>query len=296
MEAITFDVMAEIALGMRAGPEVTALLVEIQDSRNPIIDALIRRFGTEPPATRGRMKVEAAINAQLAARRNTPDTTQGHDILSYLLNARYNDGQPMSDDSIRAELLFLLMAGHTSTAASLAWAFQLILAHPQVRARIEEELAAAGDDYTDASRFEYLDAAIKETMRLRPIVPLVFRRLAIPLRVGRHLLPTGVTLAPCIHLAHRRPDSFPEPDRFLPERFLNQSVDRHIWVPFGGGYRRCLGANFALFEMRAVIGTILTAQSIELAPAASSASSLAGGRFTHAPSTQLKVIIKKFGD
>jgi cytochrome P450 len=251
---------------------------------------LARRFVSNPPVTREQRQVDAWIDAQIAARRAAPRTDARDDILDLLLRSRYADGTPMSDASIRAEIQMLLVAGHTTTADSLASAFPLILRHPEVRAQIEAEVAAAGGDYTGATGFEFLDATIKEVIRLCPIVPLVFRRLATPLTIRGRSLPAGVTLATCIHLAHRRPETYPDPDRFRPERFLGRAVDRYSWVPFGGGFRRCLGANFALFEMRVLIATMLATSRIELTRPSSSDPAQQKSRFMRAPSEELKVI------
>jgi len=293
METITFEVIAEVVLGLGPGSELTALLQALQSGRHPMIDAFARRFFSNPPAARGRRQADAWIDAQIAARRAAPRTGSRDDILAHLLRAERADGEPMSDASIRAEILLLLVSGHTTTAASLAWAFQLILRHPEVRARIETEIAATGADCTGGTGFAYLDATIKEALRLRPIVPLVFRRLAGPVAIRGRSIPAGVTLVPCIHLAHRRPEKYPDPDRFRPERFLGRPVDRYSWLPFGGGFRSCLGASFALLEMRVVIATTLATLRIELATPPSEDSAHQRGRFLRAPSDQLKVVLGK---
>src|SRR5207244_7611482 len=134
---------------------------------------------------------------------------------------------------LRDELMTLLIAGHESTATELAWAFERLLRHPDKLARLREE-ATAGHD-------EYADAVVKETLRLRPVLPFVLRKLTAPIEIGGHLLPAGVSVAPCIYLIQRREDIYPEPQRFLPERFLQQPPGTYTWFPFGGGVRRCLG-------------------------------------------------------
>jgi len=161
----------------------------------------------------------------------------------------------MSDQELRDELMTLLVAGHETTATSLAWTLERLLRHPDKLGRLCEEVAA-GDQ-------EYLDAVIKETLRLRPVLPIVVRRLREPMRFGGHLLPAGVSVAPCIYLMHRRPDVYPEPERFRPERFLEQPAGTYTWIPFGGGVRRCLGASFAQFEMARVLETVLTTVDLQ---------------------------------
>ncbi len=196
---------------------------------------------------------------QIRERRADPDLEQRTDILSMLLSARYEDGEPMSDVELRDELMTLLVAGHETTATSLAWTMERLVRHPGALERLRDEVAAGED--------EYLDAVVKETLRLRPVLPVVVRRLARDTEVGGRLLPAGVAVAPCIHLVHRRPDVYPEPARYRPERFLEQPAGTYTWIPFGGGVRRCLGASFALFEMKQV----LTAMMSRIEPTATSA-------------------------
>ena len=161
-----------------------------------------------------------------------------------LMQARHEDGSPMSDRELRDELMTLLVAGHETTATSLAWAFERLLRHPDMLARLREEVTGPADED------DYLEAVVKETLRLRPVLPIVVRRLAEPMEFGGHLIPAGASVTPCIYLMHRREDIYPEPLRFRPERFLEQPAGTYTWIPFGGGVRRCLGASFAQFEMK----------------------------------------------
>jgi cytochrome P450 len=139
----------------------------------------------------------------------------------------------------------LLAAGHETTATALAWALERLVRHPDKLARLAE-----GDD-------DYLEAVVKETLRLRPVLPIVIRLLQEEMEIGGRPLPKGVAVAPCIYLVHRRPDVYPEPERFRPERFLEQPAGTYTWIPFGGGVRRCLGASFAMFEMKTVLKTVV---------------------------------------
>jgi cytochrome P450 len=148
----------------------------------------------------------------------------------------------------------LLVAGHETTATALSWAIELLSRHPAELARLEAEV----DDGEDA----YLDAVIKETLRLRPVIALVLRRLVEPMEIGGHLLPAGVSVAPSIYLMHRRPDVYPEPERFRPERFLEQPPGTYTWIPFGGGVRRCLGGAFAEFEMKVVLRELVSRRAL----------------------------------
>ena len=185
--------------------------------------------------------LDAVIHEEIARRRGEPDLAERDDILSMLLQATHEDGSPMSDAELRDELMTLLVAGHETTATALSWALERLARHPAAWERLR-----SGDE-------PYLDAVLKETLRLRPVVPIVLRRLKAPMEIGGHELPAGVSAVPCIYLVHRREDVYPEPRAFRPERFLEQPAGTYTWIPFGGGVRRCLGASFALFEMAAVL-------------------------------------------
>ncbi len=217
--------------------------------------------------------VDREIYAEIArARAGPPEALERRtDVAALLLRARDEEGRPMTDVELRDELMTLLAAGHETTATSLAWAFDQILAHPAALARIEAELDAltGGGERPlgpgELARLEYLDAAIKESLRRRPIFPIVVRRLATEATVAGHALRAGTIVAPCIHLAQRRPDIYPDPDAFRPERFLGVKPDPFAWLPFGGGDRRCIGMAFALYEMKVVIATVLGRARLELA-------------------------------
>jgi cytochrome P450 len=170
-------------------------------------------------------------------------------VLSLLLRARHEDGSPMSDQELRDELVTVVGAGHETTATALAWAFERLLRNPAALARLRRSIEAGEDDY--------LDATIKETLRARPVIVDVARKLTAPAQIGRFRLPAGTFVLPAIAALHYRPDLYPAPDRFRPERFLEGDGERYAWIPFGGGVRRCIGASFAEYEMRIVLKTIL---------------------------------------
>jgi cytochrome P450 family 135 len=209
-------------------------------------------------------RVHAAIDEEIALRRADPDLAERDDILSMLLQARDEDGAPMTDQELRDELMTLLVAGHETTATSLAWTLERVVRHPQVLARLEDEADSDDDD-----AYDYADAVAHEALRLRPVLPLVVRKLTEPLEIHGYELPVGTTVAPCIYLVHRRPDVYPDPHAFRPERFLENPAGTYTWIPFGGGVRRCIGASFALFEMRTVLQTVVARLHLEAAePAA----------------------------
>ena len=197
-----------------------------------------------------REPADELIYEEIRERRAAPDLESREDVLSMLMSARHEDGSPMADEELRDELMTLLVAGHETTASALAWAAERLVRHPEALARLREEAEAGGS--------EYADAVCKETLRLRPILSLVVRRLKEPMEIGGRELPAGVTVAPCIYLVHRRADVYPDPFAFRPERFLEGQGGTYTWFPFGGGVRRCLGASFALFEMRIVLQELVT--------------------------------------
>ena len=263
MQAVTLEVILRAVFGVGEGDALTRLRDELRSTlnllgnpRRAIFLVLLgperlRRF---PPFRRRLERVDALLFEEIAARRVTTDLAEREDILSLLLQARREDGSPMSDRELRDELMTLLVAGHETTATALSWAVELLARHPDALGRLEGEVAAGGD--------EYLDAVIKETLRLRPVIALVLRKLVEPMEIGGRLLPAGVSVAPSIYLAHRNPEVYPEPERFRPERFLEQQAGTYTWIPFGGGVRRCLGGAFAEFEMAVVLRELVSRRAI----------------------------------
>jgi cytochrome P450 len=200
--------------------------------------------------------VNEVLAAEVSDRRRDEGAAEREDILSLLLAARDDEGNPLTDTEIRDELMTLVVAGHETTATGLSWAIERLTRHPQALDRLYAERGEERD--------AYVDAVAKETLRLRPVVPGVGRLLQGPMELGGYPLPAGTVIAPSIVLIHKRPDIYPEPRRFRPERFLERSPGTYEWIPFGGGVRRCIGASFALFEMRAVLGAVVDA--VRLAP------------------------------
>jgi cytochrome P450 len=212
--------------------------------------------------------VDELIYAEIAARR---ESEPGEDVLSLLLAARHEDGSPMSDVELRDELMTLLLAGHETTATTLAWAFAHLARERAPLARAHDEVDRAfGDGPIDPARaaeLPYLDAIIRETLRLRPVVPMVGRRLKRPMRIGGYDLPAGTIVAPSIWLSHMNEKTWKEPERFRPERFVEQpKPSPYAFFPFGGGIRRCIGLSFATYEMKIVLATILRALDVQPAP------------------------------
>jgi len=204
--------------------------------------------------------VDELIYAEIADRRAAPGDDERDDVLSLLLRARHEDGSAMTDSELRDELMTLLTAGHETTATGLAWAFERLLRTPRAMAR----LTASLDDG------DYLDAVVKETLRVRPVVVDVARKLTRETEVAGWRLPAGTLVLPAIAVLHARPDLYDQPTEFRPERFLDRKAkarghrplagretESYAWIPFGGGVRRCIGASFAQVEMKTVLREVL---------------------------------------
>jgi cytochrome P450 len=189
----------------------------------------------------------------------------------------------MTDRELRDQLLTMLVAGHETTATALAWAFERLLRNPAALVHVTGELAQGSTTY--------LDAVIKETLRLRPVVPITARKITVPFEVGGRTYEPGTVLMPCIYLLHRHPDIYERPEEFLPERFVGQSPPPYSWIPFGGGVRRCLGSGFALAEMRAVMQTVLT--SVELRPERQQDERVVRRAFTISPREGARVVVQQ---
>jgi cytochrome P450 len=194
---------------------------------------------------RSRQALDAFIYEEIALRRAEAETEERDDVLSLLLAARDEEGEPMSDRELRDEMVTVLGAGHETTATGLAWAVELLAHNPAVLAKLRDSLAAGEEDY--------LGATVKETLRARPVIVDVGRKLTAPATIGGYELEAGSFVLAAIAALHYREDSFPEPEAFRPERFLDTKVDNYAWIPFGGGVRRCIGAAFAEYEMRTIL-------------------------------------------
>jgi len=222
--------------------------------------------------------VEAALLEEVDRRRRAGEDGR-RDIVSILIEARHEDGSPLGERELRDELMTLLTDGPTSS--SLAWVFERLLRHPQKLRRLQEEVWAGAED-------SYMDAVVKETLRLCPPVPVVVRRLLEPLELGGHLLPAGTVVAPCVYLIHRNEEIYPKPRHFLPERFLAEPPGTYTWIPFGGGTRRCLAASYAELEMKRVLRTVLS--EVELRPADEDSERARRSAISFSPDRRARVI------
>jgi cytochrome P450 len=268
MRAITLAVIVRVVFGIQDEGRAAALRELIPRllpdgglSTLVLLPAFRRDLGPWSPWKRfiaARAQVDALLFEEIASRREDPALAERADVLSLLLQAQDADGAPLTDRELRDELMTLVLAGHETTATALAWTFELLFRRPDALARATTEARAGGAT-------PWLDAVGTEALRLKPPLPMVVRRATRPVTVGGTDLPEGARIAPCIYLTHRRPDLYPQPRAFRPERFLDERVSNYAWLPFGGGIRRCVGAAFAQLELRTILRTVL--ERAELRPA-----------------------------
>ena len=264
MQRITLEVIMRAVFGVsdsRHEALRASLSSVLATTRSPVAFGLtfpmLRRF----PPYRGMLRQLAATDRllveEITERRADPSLDEREDILSMLVAARDEDGNGLTDQELRDQLMTLLLAGHETTATALAWCFDLLLRDPEALDRLRTEIDESGGG-------DWMEAVIDETLRVRPVVPMIGREIGNEMELDGWSLPPGTSVMLSIYLAHTRPDVFENPYAFDPSRFLGEKPDTYSWIPFGGGTRRCVGAAFAEFEMRVVLRTILS--SLDLAP------------------------------
>ena len=255
MQAITLEVILRAVFGVRDDERMDLFrerippLGETTSVLNwlPFMDRDIAGLTPAAKFRRALAAVDELIYAEIADRRASPPADDRDDVLSLLLRARHEDGSAMTDTELRDELMTLLTAGHETTATGLAWAFERLLRTP----RVLERLTGSLDDDN------YVDAVVKETLRVRPVIMDVARKLTRDTEVAGWRLPAGTLVLPAIAVLHMRPDLYESPEEFRPERWLEGNPESYAWIPFGGGVRRCIGASFAQVEMRTVLREVL---------------------------------------
>jgi len=263
MNALTLEVILRVVFGVTD----EARLAQLRPRVNATVDISpavllgwgyprLQRFGPWKRTVANQHELDRLIYAEIRERREAPDLEQRTDVLSRLILAR--DGEEgsdaLDDTELRDQLVTLLLAGHETTATALAWSLFELGRHPDLLAR-SREAARTGDD-------AWLDAVLKESMRLHPVIPMVVRTLMEPATVGGWSLPAGTTVGPSIIISHGREDNHPDPEVFRPERFCGHNPPTNTWIPFGGGVRRCIGAGFSLMEGVAVLREVLTAYAV----------------------------------
>ncbi len=273
MRRITLRVILRTAMGLAPCPEmgrfenkIEAFLSNGRQRHALVLMTIVpihRLSGSRwVPLFRQLSDLDDDLFAFIAARRRGERPPGGENVLDDLLAATHEDGSPLDDREVRNALITILIAGHDTTALALAWALVDIVPCPEVVDRLADELGrVTGGGPPGAEQLpalEYLDGAIRESLRLRPVVPFVVRKAVRPFAAGGREYPPGVVLCPCSYLVHRREDLYPEPDRFRPERFLGRKFGPHEWFPFGGGNRVCLGMPFALYEMKVLLATLFS--------------------------------------
>ena len=264
MQAVTLEVIMRGVFGVEqvqpGSPEYRmreAMRRLLHMSTTPIYQILeLRNHGAKEPkdllAAMLRFS-DRQIHAVIRARRATLGREERHDVLSLMMAARDEDGQALTDQEIRDELMALLLAGHETTANALAWTFERLLRTPEAYADLRDAVRS-GDEARGA---EYIEATIHEGMRVRPVIPMIVRMVQRPWRFGEYVLPAHTATGVSILALHHRTDIYPEPNAFRPERFLGRKPGTYTWIPFGGGIRRCLGATLAMAEQRVVIEAIM---------------------------------------
>jgi cytochrome P450 len=260
LQGLALEVILRAVFGLDPGPELDHLRARLTDildfATEPatMVPALQREFGGRSrwgKFVRLRARVDELVYKLIDDRRASGDE-DGDDVLAMLLAARHEDGTPMSREELRDELMTLLVAGHETTASSLAFAFTLLARNPHV----VEQLRGGDEDY--------LTATINEVMRARPVLPNAAPRLVKqPIEVGGWSYEPGVCLVAMSYLVHHDPEIYPDPYTFKPERFLDEPPGTYTWIPFGGGRRRCLGASFAILEMKAVLREVIARYELE---------------------------------
>ena len=255
-QTVTLEVIIRAVFGITDPDRIEQFkrLLPKLSSANPALLLMQKDLGSWSPWGRflaHRDRVDAMLYDEIERRRGEPDSNGRNDILTVLLAARDENGNPLSDRELRDELITLLLAGHETTANSIGWAFERLLRTPHALARLTDEVKAGESG-------DYMEAVIKETLRVRPVVTEVFRAPSEPTEFGGYLVEPGMQLAASIFLVQYDPELYPpDPEQFRPERFLDGAPEPYTWVPFGGGVRRCIGAAFAQLEMDVVISTIL---------------------------------------
>jgi cytochrome P450 len=289
MQRITLHIIVRSVFGIDKAAQfdrLTKLLSQLlgQSTKSTLYSALavLLRKQLKEPETRKKIEafmpkdsffgikreVDELIYSEIAQRRRS--TEKRTDMLSLLMEARDENGEAMTDEELHNEMLSLLVAGHETTANTLAWAFHHVLSHPEAQEKIKAELAQVVGEAPLAkehlNRLEYLDACIRETQRITPVVPAVVRELQQPMKIGTWEFPAGTRVTPCIYMTHHRGDLWPESQRFRPERFFEKNQSVYEYFPFGGGARRCLGMGFATYEMRIVLAQVFSRLSLRAAP------------------------------
>jgi len=261
MNALTLEVILRVVFGVSD----EARLAQLRPCVNATVDVSpavllgwgypwLQRFGPWKRTVANQYALDRLMYAEIRERREATDLAERTDVLSRLMLVGAEEGDALDDTELRDQLVTLLLAGHETTASALSWALYEIGRSPELLARTQTAVDE-GDDV-------WLDAVLKESMRLHPIIPMVVRTLMKPATIGGVDLPAGATVGPSIIVSHQRSESHPDPEVFRPERFLGQNPPTNTWIPFGGGVRRCIGAGFSLMEGVAVLREVFSRYAV----------------------------------
>ncbi len=296
MQAIALEVILRAVIGVRDPDRIrrfrvllprvaqASMLAYMTETNHPRLAE--GRIGARLPWLRARREADTLIGEEIAAHRSGPDGRE--DVLALLIAARDENGEPLSDGELRDQLMTLLIAGQETTATALAWCFERLLRHPGALERLVEEIDR--EDGEDA----YLRAVINETLRLRPPLDGASRKLSGPARIGGYLLPAGTIVIASI-VGTQLSEAFAEPEQFRPERFLDESPVPYTLIPFGGGARRCIGASFAVMEMKTILRVVL--RQVELrAPTQKPERAVRTRRLSTYPAKGARVILTRRRD
>jgi cytochrome P450 len=289
LQALTLEVILRAVFGLDPGPRLDTLRERLTEvlafgaSPLSLLPPLPLPFGPWQLFVRRRDEVDRLLFELIDERRR--EGAERDDVLTMLLAARHSDdGSPMSDQELRDELMTLLVAGHETTASELAWSFERLARTPRVLSALVTEIDAGDGD-------AYLTATVQETLRRRPVLPNAAPRLVKkPVEIGSWTYPAGVCLVPNAYLVHHDPAVFPDPYEFRPERFLDQPPGTYTWIPFGGGRRRCLGASFAILEMKSVLRAVLS--RYEFSPGIAGAESIQRRSITVSPRAGATTVLR----
>lgn len=281
-QRITLDIILRAVLGLSSGDHVAALrdslAALVNEAQSPLgliwMSPRVNKIDLPFPTPWGRVRAavertDALLFEYVRARKALPEAERPRDLLDMLLDARDEEGAEMSDQELRDQLVTLLVAGHETTATSLAWAIEEIVHHPGEAARLADEVRSvtggAPLEAAHVGRLTRIDSVVKEALRLYPVTGAVGRHLKRPVVIQGWELPAGIMVSPNFSLLQRRPELYPDPHSFVPERFVGKKIDPYEWAPFGGGAHRCLGIHFALHEMKVVLATLLSHREITAA-------------------------------
>jgi len=306
-QAISLQVIFEVVLGLSEGEknyQIKQLLTAMADRFNsPLASALLfiknlqQDWGAWSPwgyFLRLRHQLNEFIYAELQERRNHPDPNR-RDILSLMMSAQDEEGQPMSDKELRDEIMTLLFAGHETTATSMAWALYWLHQYPKIKAKLLQELGSLADkaDPMTIAKLPYLTAVCQETLRRSPVAMLTFPRIAQePVEFLDYSFESGTIFMGCMYLTLQREDLYPNPKEFRPERFLERKYSSFEFIPFGNGARRCVGEALALYEMKLVLATILSHYQLEFADSRPEVPRRRGVTLAPAKGVQMKLLGK----